>query len=322
MLKEQTTRKTLDLSEWLIVVVACGGMAMVVFFVVSGITILFFTHEGFSFRASLLLLPILWGASTCVKFLRFRFFKRALGFRVDGLSSLKIYFCGVAFSMTPGRVGELIKSHFLYRGYGFSKSGTLPIIIGERVTDMLALALFATLAGMSLPRGVSLTILLLTVCGVGCFCLARSQRGSTWVIARVRSRAWKRVSPERLHQFLTSCREVFSVHNLSGGCLYSGVARCLDGAIVFTVVTGLGAAIQPLDALGVLNVAAFAGGFSQLPGGVGVAEGGMAGLLIYHGLSGEMAIVATVIARTFTWWLSVLVGFGVWLGVRREFARR
>ena len=50
---------------------------------------------------------------------------------------------GFAMSVTPGKVGELIKSQFLKSKYGISRKKTLPIILSEYFYNIIGvLAVF------------------------------------------------------------------------------------------------------------------------------------------------------------------------------------
>ncbi|HEO8139584.1 TPA: flippase-like domain-containing protein, partial [Legionella pneumophila] len=48
---------------------------------------------------------------------------------------------------------------------------------------------------------------------------------------------------------------------------------------------------------------------SFFPGGLGIFEGSLTGLLTFLGLSIEQAFTATILFRGFTYWLPMLPGF-------------
>ena len=50
-----------------------------------------------------------------------------------------IYFAGFAMTATPGKVGELFKSYLLRTHYGHPVTMTAPIVVIERVTDLIGL---------------------------------------------------------------------------------------------------------------------------------------------------------------------------------------
>ncbi|MDZ4166606.1 MAG: lysylphosphatidylglycerol synthase domain-containing protein, partial [Coriobacteriia bacterium] len=81
------------------------------------------------------------------------------------------------------------------------------------------------------------------------------------------------------------------------------------------------------DALGILaevsvyGVATIAGAFSFLPGGIGLTEASMAGILVAAGMGAAAASAATLVVRVATLWWSVGVGW-IALGSRPTVLRR
>ena len=67
-----------------------------------------------------------------------------------------------------------------------------------------------------------------------------------------------------------------------------------------------------------------AGALSFLPGGLGVTEAGMTGLLarLGRGIDGAVAVGATFVTRLCTLWFAVLVGFVALLWLRRRTGRQ
>ncbi|MGB4441737.1 MAG: lysylphosphatidylglycerol synthase domain-containing protein, partial [Coriobacteriia bacterium] len=70
-----------------------------------------------------------------------------------------------------------------------------------------------------------------------------------------------------------------------------------------------------LAEVSVYGVATIAGAFSFLPGGIGLTEASMAGILMAAGMGASAASAATLVTRVATLWWSVGVGW-VALGSR------
>ena len=67
--------------------------------------------------------------------------------------------------------------------------------------------------------------------------------------------------------------------------------------------------INFLNAISIYSLSAIAGALSFIPGGVGITEGSLGGLLSLQGIELSIAIAVGVIIRFFTMWYSVIVGF-------------
>ena len=78
-----------------------------------------------------------------IRFLRWSFYlkKREISVPTD-LSAL-IFGSGFALSITPGKLGELVKSLFLREARGVPVARSAPIVVAERVTDLAALVILA-----------------------------------------------------------------------------------------------------------------------------------------------------------------------------------
>src|SRR4029077_12374559 len=61
---------------------------------------------------------------------------------------------GFVMSVTPGKVGEVFKSLLLYEARGVSIARTAPIVIAERLTDLIALVLLTAMGSLAFEHGV------------------------------------------------------------------------------------------------------------------------------------------------------------------------
>ena len=61
--------------------------------------------------------------------------------------SIAIFFSGVAFEITPGQIGALIKSQILKTNYNIPRTKTVPIVIVEKVYDLIG-AILASVIGI------------------------------------------------------------------------------------------------------------------------------------------------------------------------------
>ena len=62
--------------------------------------------------------------------------------------SLQIYLAGLSMSVTPGKVGEVLRSLLLKASDGVSFARTAPIVVADRMTDLIALVILS-LIGIS-----------------------------------------------------------------------------------------------------------------------------------------------------------------------------
>lgn len=247
-----------------------------------------------------------------LRFLKWHYYLRVLGVRdLPWSTSLLVFLSGLAMVVTPGKVGEWLKSYLLRTLRGVPVSASAPIVLAERLTDGLALVVLATAGLVHADLWPLLTI---GLAGLGLALVA--QGTPLWLRLLDRLPAWplveRLVGPLRL--FLQSARALLAPHRLLLGVglgVISWGGECLAFALV---LAGLGARLD----LGLVREAAFAfavagllGALSFLPGGLGVAEGSLTGLVLVRGLLSEpaRAVAAALLIRLGTLWFGVALGW-------------
>src|SRR5205814_10040275 len=73
------------------------------------------------------------------RFFKWQYFLKRLELHVPWIKSLLIFLSGLSMAITPGKVGELLKSYLLKTATEVPISRSSPIIIAERLTDGIAM---------------------------------------------------------------------------------------------------------------------------------------------------------------------------------------
>ena len=261
------------------------------------------------------LMPVVLGLvvfNYSLRFLKWQFYLDLVGVRgVSRTSSLLIFLVGLGMTITPGKIGEWIKSYFLSVRHGIPVSRSAPIVLGERLTDGFGLLILAA-AGLLLVREGWLFVVVLAVLGIGFVALLQYRPFGAWAIARAAKLPVIRGYAGFMTDFYATMSLLLSPKALLVGTLLGAVSWAGEGLALYVVYLGLGAentwqlAVQGLF---VLAITTLAGLVSLLPGGLGVAEGGIAALSqSLVGLSRENAAAATLLIRLCTLWFGVGIG--------------
>ena len=83
----------------------------------------------------LLLIPLSWMAI----FTRWNLLLKNSDIHVPIKDNLKIYLSGFALSITPGKIGELIKSQLLKTKFGIPREKTAPIVLVEQLYNIIGI---------------------------------------------------------------------------------------------------------------------------------------------------------------------------------------
>jgi len=247
-----------------------------------------------------------------VRWLRWEYYLRRLGIRIAVSDSVLVFLAGFALTVTPGKLGEAVKALLLRQSHDIPAARTAPIVIAERITDLIALLLLA-LAGV-FTFEVDRRFLAAGAIAVGLgLAVIGSETLAGWLFGLVeRIPRFARLVP-KLREFHGSATTLLKPGSLVVTTLLSAGSWFLECLAFWTVVRGFPGAGLSLQA-GTFIYASMtvAGALSFLPGGLGVTEAGMLALLgtFGTGIGRGTAAAATFVTRACTLWFAVAIGLG------------
>ena len=254
-----------------------------------------------------------------LRFLRWQLYLRAVDAKAPTSASALVFLSGFAMSVTPGKVGELVKAVLLKAAAGTDMARTAPVVVAERLTDLLALVLLS-LAGVALYGVAAPVVVAGAVCvGLGLVVLSHRRLAHGAIALVTRPRRLARFSA-RLHDAYDHLERLVRPGPLAWATAIAVLAwlcECMGFALV---VRGFpGASVSLGLATVIYAVTTIAGALSFLPGGLLVTEGAMIFLLVSRasGLDHAGAVAATIVTRLCTLWFAVLLGLGALLLLRR-----
>lgn len=244
--------------------------------------------------------------------LRWHLYLQALGVRIAGRFSALSYMAGFAFTLSPGKVGELVRAHY-YRPLGVGVGTVGSAFIAERVLDLAAMIVLCSIALSELAayRGVLWTACALTLGLLALLATART--GAARPADTPPSRGHR--LRERLLQPLVTARRLLTPRLLTIGGLLGLAAWAAEAWGLKLLCDALAPGrVDLLAAFGIYAIAVVAGAVSFLPGGLGGTEAVMAALLYQHGFDVPQALLLTLSCRLLTLWLAVALGWiCVWI---------
>jgi uncharacterized protein (TIRG00374 family) len=245
------------------------------------------------------------------RFLKWQYYLKRLDIRLDWRKSLLIFLSGLSMAITPGKVGELLKSYLLKRSTGEPISRTSPIIMSERLTDGIAMILLAA-AGLALYRfGLELLAGLFTCVVIGVLIIQNRRLSLAMLSFGERIPLVSRIA-HLIRNFYESAYILLQWRPLLLGIgigVVSWVGEC--GALYF-VFAGLGLGFGPdifIKSMFIMAVSSLIGSASGLPGGLGTADGSMLGLTrLLLTPSATIGGAATLLIRLSTLWFGLAIG--------------
>ena len=251
-----------------------------------------------------------------LRFLRWHFYLRALEARVPLGRHLTIYLAGFAFTVSPGKAGEAVRSIYL-RGVGVPWSRGLAALAVERVLDLAVMVILAALTLQAFADYAgSAVVAVLLVAGL-LFLVTRPDVGR-WLLGRLPATGrWATVG-RGTTALLDDSRVLLAPGRLLGGLLLGLLAWGAEAWGFYWLLEWLDVGLDPLLAMGIYAASMVAGALPFLPGGLGGAEAAMVALLLASGAVLGTAVLATVICRAVTLWFAVVLGIGAVLLLGRR----
>jgi len=295
-------------SRALLVVIASAAL-YAIFMIFSDISLLMDKFQNFNF---ILLIPafLLVLLSYFIRGYRWDFFLKTLGINISLRNSMLLFFAGLGLSITPGKFGEVIKSHFLKKDHDQSYAKTAPIVFVERYYDLVGILVISIIGIWFVNVDRTIVFLALSIIIVA---LIVSQQKK--IVIKVLGR-FERVS--FLSKFARKMVETFeTVHILLKPKLYaksigySVTAWLIESFAVFLIFLGFEIDLSLPSVILIFTISSIIGGLSMLPGGIGLTEAGMVGLLLLEGIDYTSAISAVILVRIVTLWFSVAIGLTV-----------
>jgi uncharacterized membrane protein YbhN (UPF0104 family) len=247
-----------------------------------------------------------------LRFLRWSYFLRVVGLEVPVRQSLPIFLSGLGMAITPGKLGELIKSHLLREAHGTPLSVSAPVVLADRLTDLLAMLVLALGGLLSRDGGPVLAIVVLLVC-LGTIQLLRWRRAADGVLGLLARAPVIGRRSDAIRALYESSFLLLGPGPLLVSTVISTIAWLCECIALYVILLGLG--LPASWSLGIEATYAYAlstliGAVTLLPGGLGAQELSLASLLLFAGMgvTREQAATATILVRLVTFWLGIAIG--------------
>lgn len=262
-----------------------------------------------------------------LRFFKWNYYLDRVG--VQSLStrdSALIFVSGFSMAMTPGKVGEFLKSLLVRAKTGTPMTRTLPVVFAERLTDGLSMVVLSSIGLLAFRVGWPLFLIMCIVLAAFLLLIQREALVES-IIEKLRATRFLEGRIDEIRQLYYSTRDLLRPRPLVAMTLLSSVSWFFECLVLYVILRGLGfehSWTLLLAATFVFATSAWLGGASLLPGGLGATEASAAALLVVTIDQPEMtrtvAAAATLILRFATLWFGVAVGLAVlaftarWLG--------
>jgi uncharacterized protein (TIRG00374 family) len=248
-------------------------------------------------------------ASWCPVFIKWHFLLKNCEIDIPLTRSITVFLSGLAFDITPGKLGALMKSQILKTSFNIPRTKTVPIIVAEKLYDLIG-AILASIIGIII-LGMNFYLIIIAILALAVIFFFMFYRPASEIF-------FKRVTKTKFFsKYVENISEFDKIVQKSTNVKAATVCILLGVTYWFIISTAayyilMAFDVNVLDYLTVLAIyttSILLGAISFVPAGIGVTEGSIAGLFTLNGIDISTALILSVMIRILTLWFSVCVGF-------------
>lgn len=241
------------------------------------------------------------------RYLRWLLLLRHFRRRVSFGAGLLAYLAGFSMTLSPGKLGELVRIRYFVR-LGVAPEEVLACFIVERTTDLIAVFILAALVASQLPGFAAVaTVTAVVLAAV----IAFGRSPQIWRQATVRLRRMKLHLIARWIRLVgraLSHANAFRPAVMIGALIIAFIAYGLQSLGFVYLLDQFGVQPPLSMALGLFPAASIIGSGSMIPAGIGLTESASVLLLRGVGSPLHIAVVATVGMRLCSLWMLIALG--------------
>lgn len=294
------------LKKKILISIIAAGVVYLVFTIYADYNKVLSAFSQFDWYILPILLVLSFG-NYITRFIKWDYYLSIIKVKIKKYDSFSIFMSGLIMSITPGKVGELLKAYLVKEVTKDPVSKTAPVIFAERITDFLSLLLITIIGAYAFDYGIKISI------GVTIFFVV--------LIIIISNKKISLSILNSLERIAVLKKYIASIHKA-----YESSYRLLRPIPLITM-TFISLISWGFECFGyhliLLNFdidygffwtsfsyafATIIGAISMLPGGLGVTEGSLTFLLIKKGVANNIAVTTTFIVRVVTLWFAVFVG--------------
>ena len=286
--------------------IAFGGLLYLVFTIYADYQQVLNSFSKFN----LFLLPLLLFLSFLnysARFLKWDYYLSVVGIKIKKIDSFSIFMSGLVMSVTPGKLGELLKAYLVKEVNGDPVSKTAPIIFAERITDFLSLLCISIFGAIVYKYGGEISIIV-AIIFIVLIVIISNKKIALPILGILERINFLNKYIHNIHTAYESSYKLLSIKPLLLMTIVSLVSWGFECIGYYLILRNFGIDFGLLWASFSYCFATVVGAISMLPGGLGVTEGSLTYFLVEKNISTDIAVTTTFIVRVVTLWFAILVG--------------
>jgi len=233
----------------------------------------------------------------------------SLDIKISWKENFKIHLSGLSLIMTPGGIGQTIKSYYLKNKFDSPYSKTISVSLAERYHDLLGIILIiAILLFFRESFAGWIMIGILATISLAIFVLVRNQKVSRMILSKIPKISFLKRISENYDAIQVSLYSMTKRRVFLSSLGIDLVSWTVAAVAFYLSFLAFGLDVSFSDATYISFVPITLGAISFLPGGFGVTEISMLGLLTKYGLAPSAASALILFTRITSIWFFTIIG--------------
>ena len=245
-----------------------------------------------------------------IKSLRQQLLYKQIGVFISFKTGILLFISGLSMKATPGGSGELIKSYYLKKKFGYPLAKTFPTVIMERLLDLTGIAGILLIVGLLLDNYsiISLMLILLSTLSL-IFASGKKKKLFNFLLSIIEKIPILKKQASSFSESYQVFGELTSGKIMTKTLGLSFLVWMTDAIMIYFIFIGFNLNFDIIFSTFSMYSSLLLGVLTMIPAGIGVTEVSFVEILRGEGVDTATSTSLVILFRLVTIWFLTVLGF-------------
>ena len=245
-----------------------------------------------------------------IKSLRQQLLYKQIGVFISFKTGILLFISGLSMEATPGGSGELIKSYYLKKKFGYPLAKTFPTVIMERLLDLTGIAGILLIVGLLLDNYniISLMLILLSTLSL-IFASGKKKKLFNFLLSIIEKIPILKKQASSFSESYQVFGELTSGKIMTKTLGLSFFVWMTDAIMIYFIFMGFNLNFDIIFSTFSVYSSLLLGSLTMVPAGIGVTEVSFVEILRGEGVDTAISTSLVILFRLVTIWFLTVLGF-------------
>ena len=225
-------------------------------------------------------------------------------------TGILLYISGLSMNVTPGGAGELIKSYYLKKNFGYSLAKTFPVVIMERLLDLAGIVGVLLIVGLLLDNYSLILLMLVLLSTVSLiFVSGKKEKLFNFLLSILEKIPILKKQAASFSESYQVFSELTSSKIMTKTLGLSFFVWMTDAIMVYLIFVGFNLNFDIIFSTFSMYGSLLLGVLTMIPAGIGVTEVSFVEILRGEGVDTATSTSLVILFRLVTIWFLTVLGF-------------